>query len=278
MREFTYQWVPKEYTNDGNEPILKITKSSFGSYQWCPKKYEFSYIERLRQDQTEAMRKGTIVHNAREDFFNVFDIKKAENLSHNELVNYCVSLYPIDDYTEMYETMSIFEANRFMQAKEEATTDEFLPAANEVLLDAEIEVSGYKIHLQGIIDRMFIENGAYIPMELKTGPWKDYKTTMMRKEMAFYKLLYENCPDKILIKEGLQPNLPMSHWGWYYPASNYILVEPVKTRSETAVIKGIEKLIEAYEQGLFPAKYFYKTCASCSFFNICDAANTESWL
>ena len=278
MREFTYQWVPEEYTENGEEPILKITKSSFGSFNWCPKKYEFSYVERLRQDQTEAMRKGTIVHNAREDFFNVFDIKKAENLSHNELVNYCVSLHPIDEYTEVYETMSIFEANRFVKAREEKTTTDFLPAANEVLLDAEIEVSGYKLHLQGIIDRMFIEDGAYIPMELKTGLWKDYKTTMMRKEMAFYKLLYENCPDEILIEKGLQPNLPMNHWAWYYPESNYILVEPVKKRSETAVIKGIEKLIEAYKQGLFPTKYFYKTCAFCSFFNICDAANTESWL
>jgi len=279
MREYTYQWIPAEYTEDGKEPILKVTKSSFGSFQWCPRKYSFSYIDRLRQDQTEAMRKGTIVHNAREDFFNEFDVKKAENMSHRELVNYCVALHPIDEYAEMYETMSIFEANRFMDMKNNGMTlENFIPAANEVTLDAEIEVSGYKIHLQGIIDRMFFEDGNYIPFELKTGLWKDYKTTSMRKEMAFYKLLYENCPDEILIEKGLEPNLSMSHWGWYYPASNYVLVEPVKKRSETAVIKGIQDLIEAYENSVFPTKYFYKTCASCSFFNICEAANQESWV
>tara|TARA_R100001591_G_C4347354_1_gene182277 strand:+ start:1061 stop:1900 length:840 start_codon:yes stop_codon:yes gene_type:complete len=279
MREYTYQWVPAEYTEDGKEPILKVTKSSFGSFQWCPRKYTFSYIDRLRQDQTEAMRKGTIVHNAREDFFNEFDVKKAENMSQRELVDYCVSLHPIDEFTEMYETMSIFEANRFMDMKNnEMPLDNFVPAANEVTLDAEIDVSGYKIHLQGIIDRMFFEDGNYIPFELKTGLWKDYKTTSMRKEMAFYKLLYENCPDEILIEKGLEPNLSMSHWGWYYPASNYVLVEPVKKRSETAVIKGIQDLINAYETGIFPTKYFYKTCASCSFFNICEAANQESWV
>lgn len=279
MREYTYQWVPAEYTEDGKEPILKVTKSSFGSFQWCPRKYTFSYIDRLRQDQTEAMRKGTIVHNAREDFFNEFDVKKAENMSQRELVDYCVSLHPIDEFTEMYETMSIFEANRFMDMKNnEMPLENFVPAANEVTLDAEIEVSGYKIHLQGIIDRMFFEDGNYIPFELKTGLWKDYKTTSMRKEMAFYKLLYENCPDEILIEKGLEPNLSMSHWGWYYPASNYVLVEPVKKRSETAVIKGIQDLINAYETGIFPTKYFYKTCANCSFFNICEAANQESWV
>lgn len=279
MREYTYQWVPAEYTENGKEPILKVTKSSFGSFQWCPRKYTFSYIDRLRQDQTEAMRKGTIVHNAREDFFNEFDVKKAENMSQRELVDYCVSLHPIDEFTEMYETMSIFEANRFMDMKNnEMPLENFVPAANEVTLDAEIDVSGYKIHLQGIIDRMFLEDGNYIPFELKTGLWKDYKTTSMRKEMAFYKLLYENCPDEILIEKGLEPNLSMSHWGWYYPASNYVLVEPVKKRSETAVIKGIQDLINAYETGIFPTKYFYKTCANCSFFNICEAANQESWV
>lgn len=279
MREYTYQWVPAEYTENGKEPILKVTKSSFGSFQWCPRKYTFSYIDRLRQDQTEAMRKGTIVHNAREDFFNEFDVKKAENMSQRELVDYCVSLHPIDEFTEMYETMSIFEANRFMDMKNnEMPLENFVPAANEVTLDAEIDVSGYKIHLQGIIDRMFLEDGNYIPFELKTGLWKDYKTTSMRKEMAFYKLLYENCPDEILIEKGLEPNLSMTHWGWYYPASNYVLVEPVKKRSETAVIKGIQDLINAYETGIFPTKYFYKTCANCSFFNICEAANQESWV
>ena len=74
MDEYTYQWMP-ENMDDPNEPILKITKSSLGSFNWCPKKYQFSYIERRPQDQTEAMRKGTIMHNSREDFFNNFDIK-----------------------------------------------------------------------------------------------------------------------------------------------------------------------------------------------------------
>ena len=179
MREYTYQFLPENYDNP-ESPVLKITKSSFGSYQWCPKKYEFSYIERLPQDQTEAMAKGTIVHNAREDFFNAFDIKKAENLSYSELVNYNMSLHPIDDYSEMYETISIFEANRFLEAKEEGMLENFVPAVNEIMFDAEITIDAdttdkyplsrdYVVHLQGIIDRMFYEEGSYIPMELKTG-------------------------------------------------------------------------------------------------------------
>lgn len=287
MSEYTYQWQPENYGQEG-EPILKISKSSLGSYQWCPKRYEFQYVEKRPIETTEVMIKGTVIHNAREAFFNAFDVKKAENLSHEELVNYCLSLHPIDDYTEMYEAMSIFEANRFLESKDEGTTDDFVPVINEITLDARIEIDrnenpkyelsqNYTVHLQGVIDRMFKEGDRYIPMELKTGGWKEWKTTMMRKEMAFYKILFENTPNAELEEMGIDPNLPISHWGWYYPAANYIYVEDAKKSSVTAVKKGIAEMIHSYETGIFPTKYFAKTCSNCSFFGICDAANTESW-
>jgi hypothetical protein len=179
-----------------------------------------------------------------------------------------MSLYPIDDNTDMYETMSIFEANRFLESVKEETINQFLPVVNEAKLDAEIIIGrndnpkfplqrDYIVHLQGIIDRMFQDGQAYIPMELKTGIWKDYKKTMMRK---------------------LDSSIPITHWSWYYPASNYVYVEGVKTSSATAVKNGLAELVHAYENKNFPAKYFARTCASCSYFGICDAANTESWL
>lgn len=287
MNDYTYQWKPENYGQEG-EPILKISKSSLGSYQWCPKRYEFQYVEKRPIETTEVMIKGSIIHNAREAFFNAFDVKKAENLSHEELVNYCLSLHPIDDYTEMYEAMSIFEANRFKESLAEGTTDDFVPVVNEAMLDARITIRSdenpkyelsqdYTVHLQGIIDRMFREGDRYIPMELKTGGWKDWKTTMMRKEMAFYKILFENTPNAELEEMGLDPEIPISHWGWYYPAANYIYVEDAKKSSMTAVKKGIAEMIHSYETGIFPTKYFAKTCSNCSFFGICDAANTESW-
>ncbi len=284
---YTYQWKPENYGQE-NEPILKISKSSLGSYQWCPKRYEFQYVEKRPIETTEVMIKGSIIHNAREAFFNEFDVKKAENLSHEELVNYCMSLHPIDDYSEMYEAMSIFEANRFLEAAEEEATDNFIPVINEAMLDARITIKqdenpkyplsrDYTVHLQGIIDRMFREGDRYIPMELKTGGWKDWKKTMMRKEMAFYKILFENTPDEELREIGVDPEIPISHWGWYYPAANYVYVEDAKKSSMTAVRKGIAAMIHSYETGIFPTKYFAKTCSNCSFFGICDAANTESW-
>ena len=288
MPEYTYQWMPENY-DDPTEPILKVTKSSLGSFNWCAKKYDFSYRERLPQDQTEAMKKGTICHNAREDFFNNFDVKKAENLSPDEIYEYCQGLHPIDDYLDIYINMATFEAQRFVECRDEGKIDEFLPVTNEGKFDANITIEkdinpkfpltrDYKIHIQGIIDRIFIENGGLIPFEFKTGLWKDYKASTMRKEMAFYQLLIENSDREVLIKNGINPDSPVTHWGWYYPVSNYVFVEKVKARTPKAVIKDIAKLIWSYENNRFPTKFFYKTCASCSYFGICDAAQEDTWL
>jgi len=290
MQEYTYDWKFENY-DDPSQPILKITKSSLGSFDWCPKKYDFSYIQRLPQDQTEAMRKGTILHNIREDFFNDFDIKKAENMTSDEVYEYCVQLMPINDYLDMSLTMAAFEAQRFVEARAEDKIEEFLPVCNEGKFDAEIIIRAdtnpkhvltrdYKIHIQGIIDRIFQEESGYIPFEFKTGAWKDapYKYSSMRKEMAFYKLLIENAEPEVLIKNGLDPNIGVSHWGWYYPASNFVFAEEAKKRTLTSVMKNIAKLIWSYENNHFPTKYFFKTCSHCSYFGICDGAQTDTWV
>jgi CRISPR/Cas system-associated exonuclease Cas4 (RecB family) len=288
MKEFTYDWKPENY-DDPSKPILKITKSSLGSFNWCNLKYKYSYIQRLPQDQTEAMRKGTILHNHRENFFNDFDIQKAEKMNNSEIMEYCTSLMPVDEYFDVSLNVAAFEAQRFIESVSEDKVNEFLPIVNEGKFDAEITIRkdtnkkypltrDYVIHIQGIIDRIFIENGNLIPFEYKTGAWKDYKNTSMRQEMAFYQLLIENAEEEILAKNGLTKDMKVTHWGWYYPVSNYIYAEPIKKQSMTSVMNNIAKLIYAYENSEFPHKFFYKNCQTCSYFGICDGAQEDSWL
>lgn len=290
MKEFTYDWKPENY-DDPSKPILKISKSSIvGSFGWCPQKYVFSYIQRLPQDQTEAMRKGTILHNSREDFFNEFDVKKAESMNNSEVLEYCTSLMPVDEYFDISLTVAAFEAQRFIEARSEDRVDEYLPVINECKFDCEITVPmngskkyplqrDYVVRLQGIIDRVFIENGKLIPFEYKTGGWKEGKESSMRQEMAFYQLMIENSPDEVLEKHGLNSDMEVSHWGWYYPAANHITVEPVKKRSMTALMDNIAKLIQSYENNEFAAKFWRQTCSQyCSYYGICPAAQEDAWL
>jgi hypothetical protein len=290
MQEYTYDWQPENY-DDPSKPILKVSKSSLvGAFAWCPKKYEFSYIQRLPQDQTEAMRKGTVLHNYREDFFNEFDIKKAEGMNNSEVIEYCNSLMPIDEYFDISLTVAAFEAQRFIEARTEDKIDEYLPIVNEGKFDCIVTIPkninpkiplqrDYKIHLQGIIDRIFIEDNGLIPFEYKTGGWKDTKTSTMRQEMAFYQLMIENSEEEVLAKHGLNKDMKVTHWGWYYPAANYVFVEEIKKRSMTALMHNFAKLIHSYEVKNFEAKFWQQTCSQyCSFYGICPAAQDNTWL
>mgnify|MGYP003138293251 FL=1 len=287
--EYTYQWNPETYGDD-SLPILKITKSSFMGFKWCPKKYEFNYIEQKPQDTTEAMYQGTLVHNAREDFFNEFDIAKAENLSSEELLNYCYTLFPLDEMSYMYETIASFEANRFLDAKEEGTLDSFLPVINEATLNAKLEIRredfptirlerDYVVHLQGIIDRMFEVEEGYIPMELKTGKYNhSSKASNMRLEMAFYKLLFDNATDEDIESLGLTRDKDITHWAWFFPKNNVMHLEEVKKASTTALMKRLANLVHAYERGVFPTDYKPRSCPNCSYYSICDEAQSSGWL
>tara|TARA_R110000824_G_scaffold96535_3_gene231105 strand:+ start:259 stop:1218 length:960 start_codon:yes stop_codon:yes gene_type:complete len=272
--EYTYQW-DADWVNDPSKPLLKITKSSLGTFKWCKKQYEFSYIDRRPIEVSEPMLKGTFIHDSVEDFFNDIDIKKAENMSMAELNDYFTSLFPISDYTELSDSIALFHTQRFMVAKEANLLDDFLPAGNELLLNARILIpkdlhikyplnNDHIVHLQGVIDRIYRENESYIPMELKTGPWKDNKTGI-RRELAFYKILMENDPNNELV--------PINYWGWYYPVSNHLTVEKAKKATMTSTMKAMAEIVYAYENKDFPTSFFHKKCVHCSFIDICPASS-----
>ena len=54
----------------------------------------------------------------------------------SELIQYNMGLYPIDDYGDIYKTMANFEAQRFVDAREQDKLDTFLPVINEEILNS----------------------------------------------------------------------------------------------------------------------------------------------
>jgi hypothetical protein len=270
--EYTYKW------ETGSDKLLKITKSSLGTFGFCPASYKYSYLEDIRQATSPAMIKGTVIHNAQEEFWKMVDIDEAKKVADDpmELQKHFRGLYPEapeEDYEDIYRAMTAYNTERFIECIEEDVIDNFIPVGNEIMLNARYTTEdGQVVHLQGIIDRIFYEDGGYIPMELKTGAWKDTKKTMMRKEMAFYKLLFEHATDEDIRAAGLDPDIPFTHWGWYYPASNYVWVEKVSNRSEQAMHRSMKKLLNAYQEQEFDFEYYYKKCIHCGHYDHCEAA------
>ena len=284
--EYTYQWNT-EWAGDPDKPILKISKSSLGNFKWCKQQYEYTNLDARPIEQTDAMLKGTIIHDSYEQFYNDVDMDIIKGGDFINVRNYFTSLFPIDDYVDMTHSMATFEAQRYITAKENGTTQDFLPAGNEFRIGAKIVIEqdchkkfplsrNYIVYINGIVDRMFKEGNAYIPMEFKTGAWKDSKITSMRREMAFYKLLIESTSREDLAKFGIDKDIPITHWGWYYPASNHLTIEPVKTRTMNATKQAIAELLFSYENNFFPPSYFHKKCVHCSFFSLCPAAKESA--
>ena len=103
---FTYKWKPA----DENAPILKITKSSIGSYGFCNLNYKYGYIDSIKQKVSPAMIKGTIVHDAEEEFWKIVKIDDATKLKDDpmKLQKHFRSLYPEtdkEDYEDLYVAM-----------------------------------------------------------------------------------------------------------------------------------------------------------------------------
>ena len=137
MREYTYQWEP----NAKGGPLLKITKSSLGTFNFCPGSYKYSYDPfsegKIAQTTSEAMLRGTIVHNAQEEFWKMVDVEEARKVADDPMTlqKHFRGLYPEapeEDYEDIYRAMTAYNTERFIECVEEDALDNFIPVGNEV--------------------------------------------------------------------------------------------------------------------------------------------------
>lgn len=295
-KKSTYQWQP------GHEKALRITKSSLTSdFDFCPKQYEYSRIDGRKSPETDAMRRGTNVHDAMEEYFvavrpNVDKIlalaQKGEEEEAFGLMLKCLP-EPEEAYSlgedDILQTRLEWEYARLLACEGE----NYLPVMNEeevhAYFDYKVEVNGEEytvpIHMAGAIDRGFeTEEGDVALMELKTGKWKTnskFKMQSMRYEMMFY---------MELLRKAKHPYKNVSHWGWLFPAGDrtgepgtekhwtYEEVRRHVTNYRKKVYRGFDNLIEAYILNNFPAKPHEKKCAWCDFRRECPAwADSEGF-
>lgn len=302
----TYQWEP------GHEKMLRITKTSLTSdFDYCPKQYQYKRIHQLPEPSTDAMTKGTNVHNAIEEFYdNAMPIveelfKLMQRDKREEALALALSILTEKEYTlgepPVIETRIRWDLERLLSVGPER----FLPIMNELevhaFVDEEFEFNGetipIPIHYAGSIDRGFSEeDGGVAIMELKTGKWvqsknmhdewkdSEYKMKSMRTEMAYY---------QYLLKKAEHQYQNVTHWGWVYPAGSHaqlktfskwgyeqravdrIVYETLNTRTIKTYRKKIEKLkaalLTAYLTDNFPTKPSENKCAWCSFKSICPS-------
>lgn len=299
-KKSTYQWHP------GHEKHLRITKSSLTSdFDFCPKQYEFTRIQGRKTPETDAMRKGTNIHNAMEEFYVLVRpvIDKALAFLNQNKRGEAFKLFwnsvPKPDEENPWELgekqVLLKRINWELDRLEQTQGERFLPVINEdevhVFTERTIEFNGEEvtipIHFAGMIDRGFEnDDGTYSLMELKTGKWKQrwkqekndwvndsFKVKSMRTEMAFYVKLLEMAD---------HPMKNVTHWGWFYPdgscgedSENIRFVdhwdhEKVKKANMKTVDRMVNNLLEAYLMDHFPPDPHVKKCVWCPFDKECS--------
>lgn len=282
----SYAWTPQM----GEEGIvIRISKSTAGSIGWCVQQMWLEQNYPRPQQLVKHLVLGDDVHNGLDLFYQslesdsliqkmidggadmtnylkkhipnekaIIDNRRAENKS-----------FPFyhDDYYYNMNWLMEYE-NARMQVSNTS-----LPLANEVRLEVrrDMDIEGYgtiPVQFVGIIDRVFeATDGGLLLFELKTGKWKDAKTTEMRKEMAYYKFLIDNADPDYLKERGI--NRPVTHWGWRYSAADYWHSEKVKAISERAMMKRVKDLIKMYLDNHFPPTKEDFKCSWCSMIELC---------
>ena len=284
-----YNWSP-----DMDDKILRITKSSVGTFDFCPKQYYFQNILGLRGEERDYHVRGSNVHDAVEWFWKQAPeiIPEVESfiadgnteLAKKELRKAMPTPptpYIYGERAQMNQ-YSDWQFERLMHMRHNAR--DWLPVGNEVEVHATRVVvasdgSEVSIHMKGFIDRIFIDadHTGIILMELKTGKWVEKggrKRSSMRAEMQFYRMMLEHSPHI--------EYLPVVGWGWQFPGGginggdgpmwDYESVKgPGGRYAPKTVENRLRRVVDAHLNDDFPAEAHERKCEYCDFMEMCPA-------
>lgn len=259
----TYAWNPS--LQDGS--ILRVTKSSIGTFGWCPQQYYLEKFKGLRGETVDHHIRGLNVHDMMEWFWANFTREQEDsvlNLIHEGQEREAMGLFfsvvpaPPSPY-EFGEDEQIEQWLRWQFLRLKSTDGRYWrPVGIEANIQSTrfVTVDGehIPIHMNGFIDTLFATgDGGFALMELKTGKYNKYKVNSMRKEMAFYKMMLDHSPHEEF--------LPITHWGWEFPGGGInggvgptIYYEGV--RKVGATEKELVKLVKAHIDMEFPPTPF----------------------
>ena len=234
---------------------IYMTKSHLMSYDYCPYKYKRTVIDKLHQPTTPQMTDGTEKHSAHDNCVLAIDLKKVPE-SFEDKIDYVRQYLPETDDI-IYDSIAFHEAEKLDLMQGDLSL--FKPKIVETTYDKTISIGDDYVAMRGRPDHIYLEaDGTYNIFELKTGQWKDYMKSKIRKELSFYYILLED-----------QLDAPVEHISWFYPRVDYFDMEKIKKQSIKAAYKSIEKLVNAIKEDNFPATFHHAKCSSCFLLEEC---------
>ena len=249
----TYAWNPKQ----DQDKILRITKSSIGTFGWCPQQYYLEKFKGLRGESRYYHTRGLNVHDMMEWFWANFSkededrvmglIHVEDNIEEAREIFFLAVPQPPEPYA-YGEDEQIAQWLEWQFHRLQVTGGkDWRPVGVESNIHGNryviVNDKPIPVHLSGFIDTLFkSEENGFALMELKTGKYNSSKPGNMRKEMAFYKMMLENSPHHEL--------LPITHWGWEFPGGGIEGGTGAKLHYESATDKKGKLAMRSVENNL----------------------------
>ena len=244
-----------------NDGTIKITKSSMQTYVRCPKLYEYQYKKGLSIPDIPQFILGRKIHKLFDDIHVPATYKKLlkSDMDVQSYYDTLMSLMPkpLDDLeAKYYNNISVSEAKRFYRLKKDDKHKNWLPVKSEY----KVETKYNGVLLSGILDALYKTDNGYMTFEYKTGKWKDYGLSSIRRETVFYKLVLER---------SSMPKGSITQIGWYYPLEQVVMVEKPSPYTLNSIVKIINNIKNSWNNNDFPMKDSSYTCDYCPFIEKC---------
>ena len=178
--------------------IKNLSPSRASQFKTCPRQFKFANVDKIKEPTTEVQAKGTTVHQALEDLFDLPQSERTTEKLHNLFRDAWTKVRSNDEHHDLFESVEeerdwgvdgLKLLNNYMQIEDPTS---FEPLERERWVRGSIE----DLNLRGILDRMDRNhNGELVIIDYKSG-----KAPMAKyKEPRFFALkLYA-----LLIKEEL---------------------------------------------------------------------------
>lgn len=231
----------REGVEQGEIPY--VSKSRVKKWITCPEKFNYSYLKGYKEPETRYMRRGTVVHEAIEDYYaeaEAFVEERGQTPTLREIVDLLPDTRRWADHTEPYITNFIrFELRR---ARDAPTPEEWLPVAVEAeeWLDDPLGYGDDAIPWMGYADAIYPASAfpqieateGVVIVDFKTGktPIEKYREEGIYLEGEYYAMLFES-------------EWEVAGVAGYYPKGDDLIVSPLKASRR----EKIEEVVHAFQ-------------------------------
>ena len=274
------QWtIVIQSESQANNKMFELHKSGIQDFAFCPFKFYLRNILHMKEAESVdiALEKGTVMHQAFQDFFDFIDLDEISKLEFEKAVRAYFRRMLANYYKEYpllktaWDNFTAFEAARFWKLLQKGQLEDFyMPYFTEMEFKNQVSKD---LTLAGTIDRVDAVEDGLVIIEYKSS--STINMTSLRRELYFY---YAAAHHKIEDQLGTKVKYigiiaPMAvrlvnGTKFKQPEHGIFIMEPLQKRSMKALERWIDTLFKAMKTNDFPKNE--TMCPFCSFREVCS--------